>query len=219
MRRLKKYLTLFISICMLFVSVSARSFSDTRNHWASDYIDKLSDMGFISGYEGDLFKPDAEISRAEFYAVINNMANLKKVYPVFFSDVKPDDWFYKEVGKAVKAGYLVPTTGNLNPSKPISRMEVVEILGYMYKLKPDAKEALNFKDLENLSSEEIAYIGALVKLGAVWCYPDNTFRPRGSVLRAEISRILTSLIDKAGLPGGRTVPDSKIKFGDKNLYQ
>lgn len=218
MKKIKKILVLLLSVCILIPStVSAKTFQDTRNHWAKEYIDKLSDSGFISGYDGGFFKPDESMSRVEFYAVINKMANLRKTYPIFFMDVKTNDWFYTDVQKAVKAGYLTPTTGVLNPNNNITRLDVVRILGYMYNLKK--KAAPDFKDIKDLSETDKIYLGALVSAGALGGYPDGTFKPGGAVSRAEISRILMSLIDKAGLPAERSVPDSKIQFGDRDLYE
>ncbi len=218
MKMHKKILVLLLSVCILIPNfASAKSFLDTKDHWSREYVDKLSDMGLISGYDGGYFKPDQAISRVEFYAVINQMANLKKTYPIFFTDVNQNDWYYKEVQKAVKAGYIVPTSGPLNPNADITRIEVVKVLGYMYNLKK--KAAPDFKDIQNLSESDKGSLGALVSVGALGGYPDGNFKPGGAVSRAEISRILIGLIDKAGLPAERSVPDSKIKFGEKDLYE
>ena len=36
--------------------------------------------------------------------------------------------------------------------------------------------------------------------------------------RGEIAKTISLLIDEYGLPGERVVVDSKIKFGDRSLY-
>ncbi len=196
----------------------AKSFSDTGNHWASSYIEGLAEDGYVSGYEGNLFKPDNEISRAEFYSVINKMSELEKTYTVTFSDVLIDDWYYNEVAKAIKAGYLVPTTGNLNPNKSITRAEVVNIIGYLYKLKPNQQYAQKFSDLGQVNRDTLGYFGTLAKEGFVEGYADGSLRPNAPITRAEVCKILGSIIEVYGLPSPRVVVDSKIKFGDRNLY-
>lgn len=213
--------TLLVLLALLFVfsssNVYAKKYQDTRNHWAVEYIDNLSDAGFVSGYESDSFRPDAEISRVEFYKIVNSMANLSKTYTVTFADVSTSDWFYKDVSKAIKSGYLTPTTGNLNPNNPITRQEVMGILGYMYKLKPDTAILKQFNDASKLSSDNKGYAGALVKLGIV-SGDSGQLRPNDGISRAEVCKMLYLLMDGYGLPAERVVVDSKIKFGDQNLY-
>lgn len=221
MKKGRKILLILLTFLFIFnpASIYAQKFQDTRGHWAENYIDKLSDTGIMTGYDGNKFKPDAYISRAEFYAVVNQMAGLKKTYTVTFSDVSTNDWFYNDVAKGIKAGYLTPTTGKLNPNSPITRQEVTGILGYMYKITPDASVANKFKDSSAISAANKGYTGALVKLKIINGYEDNTFRPNAGVTRGEISKIISLLIDGYGLPGERVVVDSKIKFGDRSLYK
>lgn len=220
MKKGKKLLLIIITFFLVFNSSSiyAKKFQDTKGHWANSYIDKLSDAGIMAGYDGNKFKPNTYISRAEFYAVVNQMAGLKKTYTVTFSDVQTSDWFYNDVAKGIKAGYIVPTTGKLNPNNPITREEVTSILGYMYKVNPDESVLKQFKDQSSISTANRGYTGALVKLKIVNGYEDGTFRPKSGMTRGEIAKTMSLLIDEYGLPGERVVVDSKIKFGDRSLY-
>ncbi|RVU55067.1 S-layer homology domain-containing protein [Anaerosphaera multitolerans] len=225
MGKCRKMLLILLSLFFVFNSSTAyaKQYQDTRNHWANEYIDKLSDDGFVSGYESDTFRPDSEISRVEFYKIVNSMANLKKTYTVTFADVSTSDWFYKDVSKAIKAGYLTPTTGNLNPNNPISRQEVMGILGYMYKLKPNTSVLKQFSDASKISEDNKGYVGALVNAGIV-SGDSGQLRPNDGISRAEACKIIYLLIygngnvNGYGLPAERVVVDSKIKFGDQNLY-
>ncbi len=216
----RRLLLILLTLLLVFSSgiVYAVQFSDTRHHWADQYIDQMSDAGFVTGYDANKFRPDDNISRVEFFSIINSMANLKKTYTVTFSDVKTSDWFYEDVAKAIKAGYLVPTTGRLNPNNPISRQDVMGIVGYMYKLKQNPALLDKFKDGNSFTPENRGYAGALINLGVVSGGNDFLLRPDEGISRAEICKILFLLMDEYGLPGERVVVDSKIKFGDRNLY-
>ncbi len=216
----RRLLLILLTLLLVFgsVTVYAVQFSDTRNHWAAQYIDQMSSAGFVTGYDANKFRPDDNISRVEFFSIINSMANLKKTYTVTFSDVKTSDWFYEDVAKAIKAGYLIPTTGRLNPNSPISRQDVMGIVGYMYKLKQNPDLLNKFKDGNSFSADNKGYAGALVGLGVVSGGNDLLLRPNEGISRAEICKILFLLMDEYGLPGERVVVDSKIKFGDRNLY-
>ncbi|WP_138160359.1 S-layer homology domain-containing protein [Peptoniphilus catoniae] len=220
MKKGRKLLLILLTLLLVFSSnpVFAVKYSDTVGHWAQDYIDQMSSIGFVTGYDGNKFKPDNNISKVEFFSIINSMANLKKTYAVTFSDVKTTDWFYEDVSKAIKAGYLTPTTGKLNPHAAISRQDVMGIVGYMYKLKQNPQVLSKFKDGSLFTEDNRGYAGGLVSLGVINGAEDSLLRPNEGISRAEICKILFLLMDEYGLPGERVVVDSKIKFGDKNLY-
>lgn len=220
MKKNIKILFTLLSFIILFNSSTAyaKVFKDTRSHWAKSYIDEMSDRGFFTGYAQNTFKPDDMMSRAEFYSIINSMAGLEKTYTVTFSDVSTSDWFYQDVAKAIKAGYLTPTTGALNPNNPISRQEVMAIIGYMYKVKPKASAISKFTDANLVREENKGYVGALVKLGVVNGGAGGMLYPNNAMTRAEVSKVLFTMVDKYELPSERVVVDSKIKFGDRNLY-
>lgn len=216
----KKFISFILSLIILLSTanvVVAKTFVDTKDHWAKEYIDTLSDYGFISGYEGNVFKPNSQITKAEFFTVVNNMANLKKTYTVTFSDVSPKDWYYNEVAKAIKSGYLVPTTGNLYPDRPITREEAFYIFGYLYNFQEETSDLKNFSDSDDIKPEYRGYMAALVKNGVV-SGDNGKLNPKSPITRAEFCAIAANLIDKYGLPEEKVVIDSKIKFGSRNLY-
>ncbi len=218
--KIKKFfvILIFIGLFTCLNPVYALNFSDTKTHWAKEEINIITNQKIMSGYEDGTFRPNSKITKAEFYAVVNNLASLQKTYTVTFSDVSTNDWYYNDVAKAIKAGYLIPTTGRLHPNRPITREEVSEILGYIYGFKESPSNTNSFSDVKEISEEKKGYVGALVKVGAINGYPDGRFAPKESITRAEIANILSTLTKKYNRPGAKVVIDSKIKFGRRNLY-
>ena len=49
---------------------AATSFPDSSSHWAKDYIQQLSSLNYLSGYPDGTFKPDRDMSKAEFITVL-----------------------------------------------------------------------------------------------------------------------------------------------------
>lgn len=215
----KVSLILISSTLILTNSVFARSFNDTRDHWASNSINVITENRIMRGYQDNTFRPDDNMSRAEFYSVVNNLAKLDKTYTVTFSDVKTSDWYYGEVAKGIKAGYLTPTTGPLYPDREISREEVAEILGYMYSLKDNVSATNEFKDAASINASARGYVGALVEAGVLKGYSNGNFYPKRSMRRSEVAVLLRSLVDKYGYPDKKSVNNSKIKFGSRDLYR
>ncbi|WP_308533346.1 S-layer homology domain-containing protein [uncultured Peptoniphilus sp.] len=215
----KIFLISFLSLTILFSSAYARVYQDTENHWAKKSIDVVTNFNLMSAYERNSFKPDLLMKKVDFFAVINKLADLKKTYTVTFSDVSTDDKYYNDVAKAIKAGYLTPTMGKLYPEDPITREEVCEILGYMYGLKKNTEILKEFSDANEISDSAKGYVGALVKANIINGYEATKFAPKNEMTRAEIATVLGSLLNEYNRPQERVVIDSKIKFGDRNLYE
>lgn len=214
--------TSLILICATMIlpsSVIARSFKDTRGHWSEPAVDFVTKKDIMSGYEDGNFKPDENMTRAEFYATVNSLAGYEKTYTVTFSDVSTSDWFYNDVAKGVKAGYITPTTGKLNPTREITREEVAEILGHVYSLNPKESATNEFKDKNKISESARGYVGTLVESGILRGYVDGNFYPRRSIKRSEAATIFRSMISNYNYPQKRALNNSKIKFGSRNLYE
>ena len=220
MKILKKTSLIIISAALIFTStVSAKSFRDTRGHWAESSIDFITDKGLMSGYRDNTFRPNENMTRVEFYSTINNLAGYDKTYTVTFSDVNTSDWYYSEVAKGIKAGYIRPTTGKLNPEREITREEVAEILGYVYSLVPKVSATDEFGDRNNISESARGYVGALVGAGILRGYSDGNFYPARSIRRSEAASLFRSMISNYNYPQKKALNNSKIKFGSRNLYE
>lgn len=77
----------FLLLCFNFSrSANAESsFRDVRSsHWAKDSIELLSSRGIISGYSGNVFKPDAYITREEAALMLGRVFNARKKQYLLF---------------------------------------------------------------------------------------------------------------------------------------
>ena len=57
-----------------------------------------------------------------------------------------------------------------------------------------------------------------MKVGVVNGGAGGMLYPNNPMSRAEVAKVLFTMVDKYELPSERVVVDSKIKFGDRNLY-
>ncbi|MDO5027835.1 MAG: S-layer homology domain-containing protein [Bacillota bacterium] len=195
------------------------AFTDMDKHWSVEYVDFLAEKNLVSGYEDGSFRPDNNITRAEYYRLINSLVGYNKSYAVSFSDVKKSDWFYDEVARGIKAGYIIPTTGNLNPNRYISRQEVVKILGLVYKLEEEPDKIKDFKDKNLIKEDTKGYVGTLVDLNIIQGFPDGNFKPDQEITRGEVSKIIYLTMDKFKDLKPSYLVDSEIKFGPRGLYE
>ncbi|MFS0841363.1 S-layer homology domain-containing protein [Paenibacillus sp. 1P03SA] len=100
----------------------AGGFTDTKGHWAETAIEDAVKKGFVDGYPDGSFKPDGNVTRAEFLKMVNTAMK------VDVTGGTGDDWYVPYVNAAVKAGfhqYSDFKTGNWNT--PITRLEMARV--------------------------------------------------------------------------------------------
>ena len=91
----------------VMLPTAAFAATDTQGHWAGSVLAKWESQALISGYEDGTIRPDHEISRAEFVALVNRVAGYQAAgSTVKFGDVKTGDWYAGQVAIAVNEGYI-----------------------------------------------------------------------------------------------------------------
>ena len=125
--------------------ISGKSnFNDvSKSEWYSDYIGYLSKYGIIKGYSNSTFRPDDNVSRAEFVAMtvrFNSLFNevKKGSYTVKYIDVASNYWAYSDVAYAKHAGWLNGyADGTFKGNNAITRAEVVTVVNRATGRKAD----------------------------------------------------------------------------------
>ena len=185
----------------------AASFTDVNGHWAESYVSQWTDKDYVKGYQDGTFKPNSLITRAEFMTIVNKAFGYNSEGEINFSDVKSSDWFYKEVKKAVAAGYISGYENmTMMPNKTISRQEAAVIIAKIKKL--EASKESSFTDNSSIASWAKKSVDALVENKIMAGYPDGSFKPNGSITRAESIVALDKAIKLDG--STVTVPDGTI---------
>ena len=105
--------------------------------WYNKPVQDMYVKGIMSGYEGNLFKPEQSITRAEFAAMLSKFifrgdGALKGNY----KDVSKSAWYAEPMAKMVNAGYLTGYSDKtLRPNAKVTRAEAVVIINRMIGLK------------------------------------------------------------------------------------
>ncbi len=114
------------------------AFRDVQNHWAQDVIERAAAHDLVSGCGDGTFAPDANVTRAEFVQMMNNVLSLPAV-PAdgrVYSDVASGDWFCFSVSAAKQAGLLNGLgTDEFYPNRPVTRRETALILANAARLR------------------------------------------------------------------------------------
>jgi hypothetical protein len=197
-RDIKSYIVFLLVFSMVLSGFSfafANSFSDIERHWAKNEIKAWTEKGLIEGYSDGTFRPDNNITRAEFITLINRAFGYTKEGIADFTDISSEDWFYGEIAKAKAAGYISGyPDGTIKPNNFISRQEVASVVVRMLALEEDIKAAEKFVDYSKISDWSKGYIGAVLAADIMEGYPDGTFRAEDFIKYAEAVVTLERII-------------------------
>lgn len=140
-------------------------FIDIDQHWARDYISMGSIKKYVSGYKDKTFKPDNNVTRAEFSQMLTKIStyktllnNLPASSNLNFTDIN-EHWAETEIIKIASRNLVTSETDKFYPDKAITRGEVVHAINMLYGYNPSYIELayinslynkyFNFQDIDN----------------------------------------------------------------------
>lgn len=215
-RRFKnRNLSIIVTIIMImamFPSIAfAASPTDLANHWAKVQVGDWMDKGLVNGYPDGTFKPDNNITRAEFMVIVNGAFGYKEKATVDYKDVTADAWYADAVAKAKAAGYFTGyADGTAKPDSPISRQETAVVIMKVKGLTQNESAAAKFTDAAGISQWSKGAIGATVTAGFMNGYPDGSFKANNPITRAEAVVALSKAMNKPAPTPEIPADDSKV---------
>lgn len=196
MTKLRKTIAALLAVVMIlpYGSFAYGAKLDYADHWAKNEIEYLMYKDIVTGYTDGSFRPDNRITRAEFVTIANYIFGYSELGQVSFRDVNVGDWFYNEIAKAVKAGYISGYSDNtMRPNNSVTRQEASVIIGRIFSMEEKQEAATEFKDVSKIGSWAKGFVNALNEKGYISGYPDRTFRPENSLTRAEAVKMLANI--------------------------
>jgi hypothetical protein len=178
-----------------------RTFADlAEGHWAKKDIELLASNLLLEGRTESIFEPGAEISRAEFTAMLVRALSLSPVSSsASFNDVALSDWYAGAIGAAVKAGLVKGfADGNFQPNAPVTRAQMAVMVAAALPIagKPidvAGKEAYllsRFSDADSIPAWATNAAAQTLLTKIIEGNPDDSFNPNEHATRAEAAVIL-----------------------------
>ena len=170
------------------------------NHWAAPQIKLLSEQGVVVGYPDGTFKPDENVTRAEFASMAIKalgQEHAQVAQPVNFTDITPDFWAYDAIQKALYFDLIsCPASGQpFRPEDSVSRAESLSV-------------AVNALTTEQISVEKAREVLARK-------YADAAIVPEWFIIPAGKAEILEMLVvipsaDKARVEADRPATRAEV---------
>lgn len=228
---MRNILKALLSIAVIaFGVMPALAFPDVSdNYWAASQIKILSEQGVIVGYPDGTFKPDDNVTRAEFAAMAIRalgQQHTKVAQPLHFTDIDESYWAYQDIQKAVYFDLISNTKDNeaFRPDDSVSRAESMSVAVNALTTESisieKAKEVLakQYVDANTIPEWFIIPAGKAEILGMVVVAPTaqkaalEASRP---ATRAEVAAILFNMMEQAKLnPNAKLAEAMRKKTGE-----
>lgn len=178
-------------------------FTDTEGYWAADYADFLYLSGVTTGYADGTFRPDQNISRAQFAAMLYRYLGLKDEdyagVALPFADNGSIPAYAEAAVRALYAeGVINGNTGKdgklyFNPNASLSRAQAAAMIGRTQE-KGYAVAELAFTDSGDIPAYAAFYVRTMAAQGVIGGYTDGAFRPHNPITRGQMAKILYTLM-------------------------
>ena len=179
------------------------AFSDTQDYWAAVYVDYLYISGITTGYADGTFRPNQNITRAQFSVMLYRYLGLDESK---YADVKLPfadlaaipEYALPAVRALYTEGVINGTTGKdgklyFNPGNPLTRAQAATMIGRTQE-KGYATVELTFSDAKSIPAYAAYYIQTMAAQGIIGGYTDGTFKPNNNITRGQMAKILYNLM-------------------------
>ncbi|CAH0122008.1 hypothetical protein PAE9249_04545 [Paenibacillus sp. CECT 9249] len=194
------FLAVLLSVSLLGVAYAETqtteskiiSFTDISGHWAESQINSAVAAGYVSGYPDGTFKPDQEVSRAEFTKMLTTALGLKSVSGASGA------WYQEAVNAATEAGIYADDfkTGTWDTKMPRKEMMLLSVRAGITGYKQDYDINRNL------------YEGA--RAGLIMGTSPGNIDPDGTTTRAQAVVVIERVL---AVKRGETLPSDKYAVG------
>lgn len=180
----------------------SHKFTDIDDYWAADYVDFLYNADITTGYSDGTFRPNQNISRAQFavmlYRYLKLDANKYESVSLPFADLGQIPVYALPAAKALYSeGIITGSEKNgklyFNPDSSLTRAQAAAMIGRT-QAKGYAEAELTFTDNGKIPAYAAPYIRTMTAQGVISGYSDGSFKPNNNITRGQMAKILYNLM-------------------------
>lgn len=221
--KFKKFICCIAGASVLLSSAAVfASFSDVDNdttvQWAKPYIDEMTSLGYIKGYEDGTFKPNKTISKVESLVLLSRMIGVndeeysdtleyaldeyKSKIEKYSSEYENEVAFLLYRG-IIKESELASYISLSNRSVELKRYEaailLTKLLGGEDEVESSAFVSSSYSDTLEIPDSARAYVEYVKEAGIMQGMGNDAngpvFSPNTGVTRSQMAKMLCTLID------------------------
>ena len=173
---------------------SALGLTDIAGSWAQSDIEQLVALGAITGFPDGTFRPNTDITRAEFVTVLVKALKLPPETGPAFEDTQ-GTWAQVYIATATAYGLVTGyDSTHFGPNAPITREQMAAIMVRAAKLTPASAGTVSFKDRDTIDHWALPAVVTAVQAKLMDGYPNGTFNPLGFATRAQAATVIARLL-------------------------
>ena len=188
--------------------ITIKNFSDIDNSGYREGIELAAAKGIINGYADGTFKPDAQVTRAQFITMLYRVAGSPEVeipegkteIELGFTDADTiSDEYKTAVAWGVQNGIIKGYEDNtFRPNQAISRAQMATML-YRYLVQKDGpvsdelKATYDFTDKDDIAAPFVEAVNVMANKGLLKGYADGHFGPDETATRGQAATILVRI--------------------------
>ncbi|MFK7693151.1 S-layer homology domain-containing protein [Paenibacillus sp. HJGM_3] len=188
------------------LEADVKTFADLSGHWAKADVELLASKLIVQGVSDSRFTPNADVTRAEFAALLVRALGLSmnpQETSSSFADVAMSAWYAPAVEAAVKAGLVGGIAPDrFAPDERITREQMAVMLARALKVTGKQASAADlesgrlakFADRASISEWALASADQAVAAGIITGMTDDTFAPSEHATRAQATVMLKRLL-------------------------
>lgn len=223
---MKRFVSALLAGAIVLMSMPmALAVDDLKGHWAKEYITYMNTLEIMKPSSDGSFKPDQTVTRAEFMRYMNRAFHFTEKTEINYDDVPQLDsngaqtWYYEPIQIAVKYGYINGVGhNNMDPLGNVTREQAATIIGRLHKYAPTTDTSnVTFTDKKDIGNWSIQYIADAVRKGYLGGYPDGSFKPAGTITRAELAKLLYQFMGTSLNTAGGSYTEGSLRDSTDNV--
>lgn len=186
---------------------AANRYRDTQGYWGDPYVSELAARSIIGGFPDGTFRPNDNITRAQFAAIAAKALNLPSGGGgANFVDVPAKHWAVNAIAAASNAGLVGGfPDGTFGPEQNLTRAQALVILAKALRNNPGESPAglAAYADRAAVPTWAEPSIAKAANARIIVSFPDSTsIRPNALATRGEVAALMYQTLSSngAGLP-------------------
>ncbi|MCL2121784.1 MAG: S-layer homology domain-containing protein, partial [Clostridiales bacterium] len=194
--------SLLISFAVFLVLIAlpisgayADTYTDTEGHWASEAIERWSDLGILKGSGDGLFRPDDLVTHGELAVILNRVMRYPPAKWQYFNDTN-GIWYEADANALMEQRVYGFIGRDSLGGRSISRESALSMIFDSFSVYlPDEQITKSFIDSDQIQASCKHAAKNMLNMGFISGFEDGSLRPKERLTRAQVVTILNNIIE------------------------
>ena len=184
---------------------TAGSLPELDGHWSQAAFERWHAHGIVEGDSRGM-RPDANMTVAEFAAILCRAMGYTETVENPYADLKGDEWYAPYILRLTAAGILEGDGANCNAEEPMNRERATVLFARAMGIRPSENPDLsNFVDGDEAADWSVGYIDAMADAGIVQGIGGSRLALGASITRGSVVTLLDNAVAEYADQDGASV--------------